>query len=302
LPKGFRCSGERLFAVETTRTAEGAEPVIRLRHLLSHGSGLSYGFFEAKGTPYHQLGVSDGLDHHPGLTLAENLRRLAQAPLAFEPGTAWRYSLGIDVIGAVLEKASGESLPALVRRLITQPLGLADTGFAVADGSRLATAYADGRPEPQAITDDMEVPLWEQAVRFAPSRIFDPQAYPSGGAGMAGTAGDILAFLETVRQEGAPLLAPETVRMMMTDQVGAEAQTQGPGWGFGFGWAVLDDPRLALSPQARGTIQWGGAYGHSWFVDRQSGLSIVALTNTAFEGMSGMFTLEVRDAVYGAVP
>lgn len=284
------------------RTADGAEPVIRLRHLLSHSAGLSYGFFEAKDTPYHQLGVSDGLDHHSGLRLAENLRRLAQAPLAFEPGTAWRYSLGIDVIGAVLEKASGESLPALVRRLVAQSLGLADTDFAVTDRSRLAAAYADGRPEPQAITDGMEVPLWEQAVRFAPSRIFDPAAYPSGGAGMAGTAGEVLALLETIRKGGAPLLAPETVGEMTTDQVGAEAQTQGPGWGFGFGWAVLDDPAQALTPQAKGTIQWGGAYGHSWFVDRQSGLSVVALTNTAFEGMSGLFTLEVRDAVYGAAP
>ncbi|MDZ5449374.1 serine hydrolase domain-containing protein [Labrys sp. ZIDIC5] len=282
------------------RMADGIEPVIRLRHLMSHSAGLSYGFLEPQGTPYHQLGVSDGLDHHPGLTLSENLRRLALAPLAFEPGAAWRYSLGMDVIGAVLEQASGESLPSLVRRLVTQPLGLADTGFAVTDRSRLATAYADGDPEPRLIEDGMDVPLWDQAVHFAPSRIFDPEAYPSGGAGMAGTAGEVLALLEAIRRDGAPLLQAETVRMMMTDQIGSEAQ--GPGWRFGLGWAVLDDPGLALSPQTKGTIRWGGAYGHNWFIDKESGLSVVVLTNTAFEGMSGAFSLDVRDAIYGVEP
>jgi len=84
----------------------------------------------------------------------------------------------------------------------------------------------------------------------------------------------------------------------MADQVGPQAQTQGPGWGFGYGWAVLADPGPAGTPQAKGTIQWGGAYGHSWFVDPANGLTVVALTNTAFEGMSGDFPRQIRDAVY----
>jgi CubicO group peptidase (beta-lactamase class C family) len=72
-----------------------------------------------------------------------------------------------------------------------------------------------------------------------------------------------------------------------------------PPWGFGYGWAVLDDPRRAGSPQAAGTIQWGGAYGHSWFVDPKNRLTVVVFTNTAFEGMSGKFPIEIRNAVYG---
>jgi CubicO group peptidase (beta-lactamase class C family) len=63
---------------------------------------------------------------------------------------------------------------------------------------------------------------------------------------------------------------------------------------------VLDDPQLTKTPQSKGTIQWGGAYGHSWFVDPQAKLTVVALTNTAFEGMSGAFTRDIRDAVYSA--
>jgi CubicO group peptidase (beta-lactamase class C family) len=88
---------------------------------------------------------------------------------------------------------------------------------------------------------------------------------------------------------------------MMASHVGPEAQTWGPGWGFGLGWAVLDDPALTATPQAKGTIQWGGVYGHTWFVDRANSLTVVILTNTAFEGMSGAFPNDVRDAIYSAL-
>jgi CubicO group peptidase (beta-lactamase class C family) len=279
---------------------DGTVPEIRLRHLLTHTSGLSYGFLEPAGSAYHWLKVSDGLDQ-PGLSLHDNLSRLAAVPLAFAPGTGWRYSLGLDVLGGVLEKVEGRGLADIVRDRVTAPLGLADTGFAVRDAGRLAKPYADGTPEPVAMTDGMRVPFFDTVATFAPSRILDAASYPSGGAGMAGTAGDVLTFLEAIRTGGAPILRAETVERMASDQVGTEAQTQGPGWGFGHGWAVLVDPVPTGTPQAAGTLQWGGAYGHSWFVDRANALTVVALTNTAFEGMSGAFPAEIRDAVYGRV-
>lgn len=279
--------------------ADGRAPAITIGHLLSHAAGLSYGFFEPEDSRYKTLAVSDGLDIVPGLTLDANLRRLSRTTLAFPPGSNWRYSLSIDVLGAVIEKVTGQTLAQAVAERVTGPLGLEDTGFAVTDPARLGAAYADGRPAPSRMTDNELVPFAGNAVRFAPGRALDPTAYPSGGAGMVGTAGDVLRFLEAIRTGGGPILKPETVEMMMADQVGVQAQTQGPGWGFGFGWAVLDDPAPTKTPQAAGTIQWGGAYGHSWFVDPASRLTVVALTNTAFEGMSGAYTIEIRDAVYG---
>ncbi len=134
---------------------------------------------------------------------------------------------------------------------------------------------------------------------FAPSRARSPGAYASGGAGMVGSAPDFMRFLEVIRQGGRPILTEPTVRTMMHDQVGPAAQTQGPSWGFGYGWAVLSDPSLADTPQTAGTIQWGGAYGHGWFVDPTAGISVVALTNTTLEGVSGAFRRQIRDAVYG---
>jgi CubicO group peptidase (beta-lactamase class C family) len=280
------------------KLADGSEPVITVRHLLTHTAGLTYGFMESEQGPYHKAGVSDGLDASE-VSLDENLRRIASVPLSFEPGKRWNYSVATDVLGAVVARAGGAPLPRVVERLVTGPLGLSDTGFSVKDVKRLATPYADGQPEPVRMGEAQVVAYNGAGVHFAPGRALNPRAFPSGGAGMVGTAGDYVKFLETLRKGGAPVLAESTVRQLSTAQVGPEAETQGPGWGFGFVGAVLVDPAKARSPQSAGTYQWGGAYGHNWFVDPRRGLTVVALTNTAFEGMLGAFTFAVRDAVYG---
>jgi CubicO group peptidase (beta-lactamase class C family) len=280
------------------RTATGEEATITIHQLLTHTAGLTYRFMEPADGPYHRLGVSDGMDD-PGLTLEENLARIAQAPLSYAPGKGWGYSVALDVIGAVIERVTHTDLPTVVADLVTKPLGIRETGFSVVDRRRLVTHYADGKPEPTRIHDGEDVAYFNMSVTFAPSRLFNPKAYPSGGSGMAGTARDVLTFLEALRTGGGGILTPTTVRTMMTDHVGAQAQTQGPGWGFGYGGAVLIDPSATGTPQTPGTFRWIGAYGHSWFIDRAKSLTVVALTNTTFEGMSGQFTTDVRDAAYG---
>jgi len=280
------------------KLADGTTPVITIGQLLDHTAGLTYGLAEGPSHPYHTLGVSDGIDLS-GLSLDENVRRIGQAPLAFTPGSAWRYSVAIDVLGDVIEKAAGKPLPEIVAETVTLPLGLKDTGFLAKAPARLATPYANAQPAPVKITDNQDVPLGPTAVRFAPSRATHPEEFPSGGAGMVGTAGDVLTFLETIRKGGAPILQASTVAEMMKDHTGPQAATQGPGWGFGYGWAVLDDPAVAKTPQGPGTLAWGGVYGHNWFVDKKNGLTVVLMSNTAFEGMNGQVTRELRDAVYG---
>ncbi len=279
------------------KLADGTTPVITVSQLLNHTAGLSYGFLESPHGPYRTAGVSDGLGE-PEISFDENLKRIASVPLSYPPGKGWQYSMATDVLGAVLEKASGQSLPALVRESVTGPLGLNDTGFSVTDIKRLSAAYQDGSPQPLRMVDKATITSGNSTALFDVRRILDPHAYPSGGAGMAGTAGDIARFLETIRQGGAPILSAHSVQLMVTDHVGATVQTQDPGWGFGYGWAVLNNPALSGTPQSRGTFEWGGAYGHSWFVDPLQKLTVVALTNTAYEGMSGLFTHQLRDAVY----
>jgi CubicO group peptidase (beta-lactamase class C family) len=281
------------------RLPDGGDAVIRIRHLLTHTAGLTYGFTETDG-PYARAGVSDGLGE-PGLSLAENLKRIATVPLLFSPGTGWQYSVAMDVLGGVIEKETGASLDTVVADLVTKPLGLSDTAFSVRDRSRLAAAYQNGVTEPLLMPDAALIPALTGSVSVAPNRIFDPASYPSGGAGMAGTADDVLVVLETIRKGGAPLLSPETVRAMTIDQAGGTHQTFAPGVGFGFGWSVVTDPAAAVVPFSMGTLQWGGVYGHNWFVDPEKRLTVVALTNTALEGMWGQFTIDLRDAVYATL-
>ncbi|WP_375058014.1 serine hydrolase domain-containing protein [Zobellella sp. DQSA1] len=285
------------------RLADGRPGRITARQLLSHTAGLGYRFFEADADgPYARAGVSDGMDAS-GISLAENLRRLVSVPLLYEPGTAWGYSLATDVLGALIERIHGTPLDEAVRRLVTDPLGMTDTNFVARDARRVAAAYVNDVPQPHPLAEGETVSAFEGAVgiAYSPARIFDAQAFPSGGAGMAGTAGDFLRLLEVLRQGGGTLLSGELVEEMGRDQTDGLELAAAPGFGFGLGFSVLRDPRLAASPESAGTWRWGGAYGHSWFVDRAHGLSVVVFTNTLYEGMSGRFVTELRDAVYGAL-
>lgn len=285
------------------RLPDGRPGRITARQLLSHTAGLGYRFFETDANgPYAQAGVSDGMDTS-GISLEENLRRLASVPLLYEPGTTWGYSLATDVLGALVERILGISLDEAVHQLVTGPLGMVDTGFVACDPQRMATVYVNDTPRPHQLAEGEMVSVFEGTVgiAYSPARIFDASAFHSGGAGMAGTAGDFLRLLETLRQGCGKLLPVELIEQMSCDQTSGLELSDAPGFGFGLGFSVLRDPQLADSPESEGTWRWGGAYGHSWFVDRAQGLSVVAFTNTLYEGMSGRFVTELRDAVYGAL-
>lgn len=279
---------------------QGQAPTITLRHLLTHTAGLSYGFMQPADGPYLKLGVSDGMDQ-PGLGFPEELKRITEAGLFFPPGAAWLYSVGLDVLGAAVEEATAKPLGEVVAERVTRKLGMADTGFAVADRARLARAYADG-PPPVPMGAAHTVPFAElSGIRFAPDRIFDPGSFPSGGAGMACSATDFHAFLEAMLDGGGPVVSAETAQDMRTNQTGGHAiVTSGPGWGFGFGGAVMLDPAASGSPLPVGAWMWGGVYGHSWFVDPASRTTFVLMTNTSTEGMSGRLSQELMAAVAGA--
>lgn len=277
------------------------EPKLTVKQLLTHTAGLSYGFIQPPDGPYPKLGVSDGLAE-PGLPFDEELRRIAKAGLFYEPGTKWVYSLAIDVLGAVLERAADQPLPAAIEALVTKPLDLTRTTFSAPTDQPLATPYTEGTP-PVRMGDPHVVPWFGTLqMRFSPSRTYDPKSFPSGGAGMNGVADDVARVLEAVRSGGESLLKPETARAMMTNHTGTLPIDIGPGWGFGYGGAVLVDPSVANTPQNAGTWSWGGVWGHKWFVDPAQRLVVVGLTNTAFEGMMGRFPIMVRDAIYAALP
>lgn len=283
---------------------EGEPAAISLRHLLTHTSGLGYGFLEPEDGPLHRAGVSDGMDR-ANITLAENLRRLAGVPLLFRPGTRFCYSLALDVVGAVIESATGLALPQVMRRLVTEPLGLNDTGFSISDAARLAAAYADDTPRPRRMREPDLVPFIPglPGLRMDPSRAFDDEAFPSGGAGMIGSASDTMALLEALRSGGRPLMESKHADEMARDHIAGLDIEGSPGWGYGLGFSILRDATVAGVTEPSGSWRWGGAYGHSWFVDPGRGLTLVAFTNTALEGMSngGRFSTDLSRALYAAI-
>lgn len=281
------------------RMADGSEPAITLRHLLTHTSGLTYDFMEPPESAYHDQGISNGFDV-VGVAMADNLARIAGWPLSFAPGSNWIYSVSTDVLGAALAAATGTSLGEVVAAKVTGPLGLADTGFKVTDPGRLSVAYANDDPEPVAMADGHKVPFAGSPLVYAPSRALHGSSFESGGAGMVGTADDYLKFLETIRTGGGPILKPQTTRLMLENAIGEiPVAILGPGYGFSLAGGILRDSAAAGSPQAEGTWSWGGVYGGSWFVDPTNEITVVVLTNTAIEGMAGVLPGDVRAAAYG---
>jgi len=276
------------------RLADGPEAGILVSHLMSHTAGLDYGFLQPADGPYTRAGVSDGLDESRG-TLADNLARIASIPLDRAPGEGWRYSVAIDVLGAVIEVITGTSLPEAIDALVSSPLGISPSFFWPED--ELAAPYYDDSPQPSRMNGTLELRLPfvdGPGVRFDPHRIANRDAWSSGGGGMAGRAHDVLTLLEAYR--AGDFLRKDLREAARTPRVGPEAQTSGPGWGWSWLGSILIDPELAGSPWSKGTVAWGGVYGNSWAIDFAWGRTLVALTNTAYEGMMGKFVQDLAVA------
>lgn len=281
---------------------DGSVPVITLAHLITHTAGLGslVPLGEDEKTDPRLEAIGFNLAHLP---LEDAVMRLTRVPLLFAPGTGWSYSWGIDVLGAVAARITGGTLGNVVETHVTGPLGMNDTRFLATDPARLAAAYGDGPDGPVLMGDPHVVPNPSGGLTtYYPGRIFDSKVYHSGGGGMAGTPRDFMALLETLRTGGGDILKPETVAEGARNQLPPGVVAQRQGWGFGHFGAVLTDPAAAGSPQAPGTYRWGGIYGHTWFIDPQANLSVVAMTNTGLEGCDGQFPLDVRDAIYGVAP
>ena len=257
------------------RCPDGSEAVITIRHLLTHTSGLTYG-----GGGDFPRGLAG-----PLIPLDEVMRRLAAEPLMFAPGTGWEYGMSIDVLGAVVAAVNGSDVAGAVARYVTGPLGMVDTVFGVSDVARLAVPYHDGPPP---IRMEGEVTFSE--TPFSVPRIFQ-DAPQSGGAGMAGTASDVMRLLEALRGD---FLSAGLRAAAFANQIGDLPREAGKRFGYLGAITVAAGAAMPV-----GAVDWGGAWGHNWVVDRASGTTIVVCTNTTFEGCNGPFREEVARAVFG---
>ena len=255
------------------RAVQPAREPIRVRHLLTHMSGLTYGFMyrHTVDAMYRDAGYEFSVPK--GVDVADACARWSQFPLVAEPGTRWNYSVSTDVLGRIIELVSGEDLDVHLRRTILAPLSMHDTDFWVDDAraDRLAAMYV---PEP----------LTRRAVRSEPmsrSGRRRPQ-FLAGGGGLIGSAADYLRFARMLARggelDGVRVASRDTVRALTSNQLpgGVDIAAIGEpitlgddlsGVGFGFGVAVVVDPERTAQPSVAGEFSWSGAATTTFWVD-----------------------------------
>ena len=266
-------------------TTAPARRGITIRDLLSHRSGITYGFLNGGpvGEAYRKDGVLDGLTVMPA-TLAEAIDTLAAAPLVSQPGAAWNYSLSTDVLGRVVEVASGKPFDVFLRERVFAPLGMTDTSFDVAEAKwpRLATAYApDGNGGIRPMKDPE---AFGNAVFSAVASYKSGKRYFSGGAGLASTAGDYQKFCQMLLNGGTAgstrLLSPKTIELMTanhTSDLGNVGGLLGAGTAFGLGFQVVTDAAATQTMGSNGLYGWSGIYGTVFWIDPKEKLVAIMM-------------------------
>ncbi|MDH6454162.1 MULTISPECIES: serine hydrolase domain-containing protein [unclassified Streptomyces] len=289
----------------TTRPARGP---IRVRHLMTHTAGLTFAFYHSH--PVDALYREAGLESSvlPGSDLAQTVDVYASLPLQFEPGTQWNYSVASNVLGRVIEIASGQTLDAFFAERVFDPLGMTDAGFWVTDeqAPRLAELYGE--------KDDGSIePVPGLPLRGRPRLL-------SGSGGMAASAHDVHRFAELLRRrgelDGTRLLSAETVDLMTSNHLpgGADLRAFGTkpahdepgndGVGFGLGVSVVIDPARTLAPSSLGSFGWSGAASTTFWVDPVRDLTVQFFTQVRPKRLKLFPDLKrlVHEAVVDQVP
>ncbi|WP_315831654.1 serine hydrolase domain-containing protein [Bradyrhizobium prioriisuperbiae] len=265
-----------------------AERPITIQDLLRHTSGLVYDYvvFDPLKQVHIDANVLAG-----DFDNAEFADRLAKLPLAYQPGTTWAYGYSFDVLARVIEVVSGKSLRQFEYEHLFGPLGMTGTGFYVT------------RPDQQ---DKVAEPLPSDPVRENP-RI--RKRWESGGSGMVSTTADLARFFQMLLNggmlEGKRFLSPKTVELMLADSIGPAAGVKpwlyyypGAGFGFGLGFAVRTEAGVSPWAGSIGQVDWGGAAGTYFWIDREEDMLVLLMVQTPTE--RGRIESALKNLVYGA--
>jgi len=285
-------------------TAPSPEPM-QIWHLLSHTSGLTYAAnnshpVDAMYRAANLVGATGDFD------LATFCDRLGELPIMFTPGTRWNYSVSCDVLGRVIEVASGLSLDEFFRRRIFEPLGMTDTSFGTPAEKldRLAALYAYDAATGKAVRDD-------ERAKTARSR----PLFLSGGGGLVSSAADYNRFTAMLVAEGeldgVRLLGPRTIRYMTQnhlpggvdlEEIGQKSfsETRYNGVGFGLGFSVVVNPAKYKVLSSLGEFAWGGAASTAFWVDPKEQLTALFLTQLT-PSSSNHIRPELKQLVYQSI-
>jgi CubicO group peptidase (beta-lactamase class C family) len=281
---------------------EPARRDITFRDLLTHTSGLTYGFMQAN--PVDAMYRESKIDALGGdLTLAEFVKKVATLPLIAQPGARWNYSVSTDILARLVEVISGQRFDLFLTDRLLKPLGMSETTFHVPTGTaeRLSACYARGSDGHQQLQDDPPT-----------SRFATPTQAPFGGA-LVSTARDYMRFCRLMLGKGAVddvrLLGRKTVELMMMNHLDGDMAAMGQprfaessyrGIGFGLGFSVLLDPAKAQILGTPGECAWGGIASTAFWIDPAEELAVVLMTQLM---PSSQYPLrrELRTLVYQAI-
>jgi len=253
-----------------------AQRQVTIQDLMRHTSGIIYGGRGA--TPVHKLYPASSSAAGTGMTGKEFIDKLGSLPLLHQPGSTWDYGFGLDVLGVVIEKISGQPLGQYLEAQVFKPLGMKDTAFAVPPekAKRYAKPFANDPDtgKPQFVLD-----------------LTKPLRFECGGGCAASTAGDYLRFAQMLldggKLEGKRILSRKTVEYMLANQLApntvnliANADPTRRRGGFGLGVAVRTTPGIVRKVGSVGEFSWNGAYGTSWWADPKENLAVVFMAQT----------------------
>ncbi len=284
-----------------------------LHQLLTHTSGLSYPF--NPGVLSREMDEQDIMFRPSQGPLDRMCRNAAALPLAFKPGSRWEYSIGIDIIGHVIEVVSGKTLAQFFDEEILGPLGMTQTAFSVPKGTgdRFASLYTPLAGSAMALN---EAKIGGDPLRLtdrAGKSPFESATMHSGGGGLVGTIDDYMRFAEMLRRggecAGGRLLSPKTLDFMMRNHLPGDIASMGPqsfaeqpmeGMGFGIGGSVVLDPGRVRCPGSVGDFSWGGMASTFFWVDPVLDLTAVFFTQLA-PSSSYPARSELKALTHGAI-
>ncbi|HWJ49321.1 MAG TPA: serine hydrolase domain-containing protein [Candidatus Udaeobacter sp.] len=273
---------------------------ITIRDLLRHTSGITYQWNDDLGAMYEKADVASGLLQYDG-TIGDSVKHLAALPLLFNPGDRFEYSLGVDVLGRLIEVVSGKPLDEFFRTRIFEPIGMKDSYFFPPDNklNRLATAYTY-YPD-KGLNRFPDTPIREGNFVYSadyPSR--GPKKLFSGGAGLVSTAMDYARFCQMMLDDGkvgnTRLLSRKSVELMTHDQLGKISADMGFGLGFG-----VDGVKAPLSELgSAGSYNWGGFFYTGFSIDPKEQMIVVFMAQLH---PTGDLTLDrqVHELAYQAI-
>src|SRR5437870_7899741 len=268
-----------------------AEREMTIQDLMRHTSGLTYG---NRGTTeiYKMYPESSNVSSLT-LTMDEFIERLSKAPLLYQPGTRWEYSLSTDVLGRVVEIVAGKPLAEVLAERVYRPLKMTDTTFLVAADKRASLAQPLARHPDTGAEDKLADPTV-------------PRKFDCGGGCAVSTAGDYARFAQMLLNrgvlDGARVLAPKTVELMTADHLGPISRGTGasawPGYTWGLGLAVRQDKGIAPIPGSAGDYYWPGAFATYWWADPKEEMVVVSMMQSP---LGRHYQQIVRTLVYQAI-